>query len=543
MAKKKIKLNVVLLKNNLNIAAPETFIENYLQDNEINFNKGNINAILYKKLGSYSEPKWVANLKNKIVGDFTCDFPSNQSSGVTLFIEVQDRIFAINFGTLGRFNINKNVIEKTFGIYTANKLLNNDLTATIKSAHSRVNETNPVNKQRQYGADISNNQLFLSMEDNEALKELAVISYSSEDFSRMIGKYSSLNVQFLFNNVEIPCFQYLQPKLSRLLDLYKSVSPDDVKKLFKGIYPLNSLEAEPLNTQLPNKLIMSTDTFFLFEPEIDYDLSLVAEIKIEGELYDELSLSAYLDKNPQPSFENLTEDKIFFLNEDGDIIKEWSILECLYGEIEENNTNYILSGGEWFEVSKDKYDRVSLAIDEITNTSFGIPDHIKHNIKGDIEQAIIQNQNSNQKINKENIFNIHLSNYIHGYLFDEAAKQINLYEDRFEVCDVLHQNTFFHVKYNYGASALSHLFNQGYVSAKSYAEFTSKYAEAVNLHIPDATNHLSDQPDNAKVHYLILNDKSKDRLTFFSKMALEEKIRTLQAMRFNVNLTWIRDMY
>jgi hypothetical protein len=96
MAKKKIKLNVVLLKDNLNIAAPETFIENYIQDNEINFNKGNLNAILYKKLGSYSEPKWVESLKNKIVGDFASDFPSNQSSGVTLFIEVQNRIFAIN---------------------------------------------------------------------------------------------------------------------------------------------------------------------------------------------------------------------------------------------------------------------------------------------------------------------------------------------------------------------------------------------------------------------------------------------------------------
>ncbi|WP_100074716.1 DUF6119 family protein [Chryseobacterium camelliae] len=541
MAKKKIKLNVVLLKNNLNIGAPETFIENYKQDEEIIFNRGNINAILYKKLGIYREPKWVKNLKNKIVGNFDSDFPSNQSSGVTLFIEVQNRIFAINFGTLGRFNINKNVIEKTFGIYTANKLLNNDLTATIKSAHSRVNETNPINKQRQYGSDISNNQLFLSMEDNEALKELAVISYASEDFSRMIGKYSSLNVQFLFKNTEIPCFQYLQQKLSRLLDIYNSVSTDDIKKLFKGIYPLNSIEAETLNEQLPNKLITSTDTFFLFEPEIDYDLSLVATIKIGDEFYDELSLSSYLMKNPQPSFENLIEDKIFFLNEDDDIIKEWSILECLYGEIEENNTNYILSAGEWFEVSKDKYDRISQAIDEIIDTDFVIPNHIKENIKAEIRQAV--SQKPNKKINKENIFNTHLSNHIHGYLFDEAAKQINLYDDRFEVCDVLHQNSFFHVKYNYGASALSHLFNQGYVSAKSYAEFTSKYAEAVNVHIPDVANHLSPQPDNVTVHYIILNEKSQDRLTFFSKMALEDKIRTLQAMRFKVNLTWVRDIY
>jgi hypothetical protein len=67
-----------------------------------------------------------------------------------------------------------------------------------------------------------------------------------------------------------------------------------------------------LNAQLPNKLIISTDTFFLFEPQIDYDFSLIAAIKIGDELYDELSLSAYLSKNPQPSFEILNEDKVLF---------------------------------------------------------------------------------------------------------------------------------------------------------------------------------------------------------------------------------------
>lgn len=541
MAKKKIKLNIVLLKDNLNISAPETFIENYAQANEINFDKGNLNAILYKKLGDFSEPKWVNDLKTKIVGNFNSIFPTNQSSGVTLFIQVQNRIFAISFGTLGRFNINKNVIEKTFGIYTANKLLNNDATATIKSAFSRVNETNPVNKQRQYGADISNNQLFLSMEDNEALKELAVVNFASEDFSRMIGKYSSLNVQFLFNPVEIPCFQHLQPKLSDLLDIYNSVTPADIKQLFKGIYPLNSTEAVVLDATLIDRLTDSPETFFLFEPEIDFDLSLVSTIRIADEEYEDLSLDNYLALNPQPSFDNLNDDKISLLDEDGNIIKEWSILECLYGEIEENDTNYILSGGDWFEVSKDKYDRITGAINDIVDTTFIIPDQIKANVKAAITDAIALNPN--QKVNKENIFNTHLSSYIDGYLFDEGSKQINLFEDRFEICDVLHQNKFYHVKYNYNASALSHLFNQGYVSAKSYAEFKNKYADAVNAYIPDITRHISDQPHDATVHYLILNDKSQDRLTFFSKMVLEDKIRTLQAMQFNVSVTWIRDMY
>lgn len=541
MAKTKIKLNVVLLKDNISIADPSTFIENYNQNNEIDFNKGNLRALLYKKLGGFNEPKWVQSLKNKIVGNFNSNFPTNQSSGVTLFIEVQSRIFAINFGTLGRFNIKKNIVEKTFGIYTANKLLNNDATATIKSANSRVNETNPVNKQRQYGADIPNNQLFLSMEDNEALNELAVINFTSEDFSRMIGKYSSLNVQFLFNSTEIPCFEFLHPKLSNLLDIYNSVTPEDVKKLFKGIYPLSSTEAFPLNMALPNKLITIPETFFLFEPEIDYDLSLVSAIIIGDQEYEELSLTNYLEQNPQPSFQNLNDDKIVLLNDDNEIIKEWSILDCLYGEFDDNNTNYILSSGEWFEVTKDKYERVKQAIDDVLDYTFDIPNVIKDNIKAEIAQ--ITAQNVNQKINKENIFNIHLSNHINGYLFDEAVKQINLFEDRFEVCDFLHENKFYHVKYNYNASALSHLFNQGYVSAKSYAEFKDKYAEAVNAHIPDATKHISNEPDNATVHYLILNDKSQDRLTFFSKMVLEDKIRTLQAMQFKVNLTWVRDMY
>ncbi len=34
----------------------------------------------------------------------------------------------------------------------------------------------------------------------------------------------------------------------------------------------------------------------------------------------------------------------------------------------------------------------------------------------------------------------------------------------------------------------------------------------------------------------MFDDQSQDRLTFFSKMALEEKIRTLQVMPFKANL-------
>lgn len=547
---KKVKLNVILLKSGVDIAAPETFIEGYSAAGIVDFEKGEVEAILYKRLGERKEPDWLKTLKNKVVGAGIAGFfPENQVSGATLFIKVRDRVFAINFGTLGRFNISKDAIDKKFGIYTANKILNEDENAKIKSAYSRVNETNPVNKQRQYGENISNSQLFLSMEDNEALKELAIFNKESEDFYRLIGKYNSLNVQFVFLETEIPCLQYLPAKLEKLLDIYLSVTKDDIRLLFKGIFPLDENEASALDAQLSNKIVSEQDSFFLFEAEIDFDLSQVSKFKIvtsagdnEG---DELSLENYLVLRNAPTLDDLKQDSIHVLNEDDTTIKNWSVYDCIYGEIEINDTNYILSHGEWFEVNRDKYSRITAKIDSILDATFVLPDAVKNSSKAAIATAEARRQNPKDTISKENLFNRELCSHLNGQLFDEAAKQITLYETKFEVCDVLipQESKFIHVKYNSGASALSHLFNQGFVSAKSYAELKDDYVANVNAHITDQNQHIQANNQGAVVHYLIINDKQKDRLTFFSKMVLEDRVRTLEAMGFVVKLSWVRGVY
>lgn len=550
MTKKRVKLNVTLLKDGLDMAAPETFIEGYSAREVVEFEKGEVEAILYKRLGKPKEPDWLNTLKNKVVGaEISTFFPENQVSGATLFIKVRSRIFAINFGTLGRFNIVKEAVDKKFGIYTANKILNDDENAKIKSAYSRVNETNPVNKQRQYGENISNSQLFLSMEDNEALKELAIFNKESGDFYRLIGKYNSLNVQFVFLETEVPCLQHLPSKLEKLLDIYLSVTKDDVRLLFKGLFPLDENETPALDAQLPNKIVTEQDSFFLFEAEIDFDLSQVSKFKIvtnagdvEG---DELLLENYLQLRNSPTLDDLKQDSIHVLNEDDTTIKNWSVYDCIYGEIEVNGTNYIISHGEWFEVNRDKYSRITKRIDDIFDATFVVPDAVKNASKAAIAQAIAQRQNPKEKINKENLFNRELCSHLNGQLFDEASKQITIYEDKFEVCDILlpPENKYIHVKYNSGASALSHLFNQGYVSAKSYGEYKADFVANVNAHIANQNQHIQPNNHGAIVHYLIINDKQKDRLTFFSKMVLEERIRTLVAMGFVVKLSWVRGVY
>lgn len=538
----------MLLKPGLEIEAPETFIDDFSDERQIPLDKGELDAILYLRKGAIKRPDWAKTFQSKIGGaDLSEIIPGNQSAGATLYLKVRNRIFAINWGLLARYNTIRTCVDRKFGIYTANKLFNEgNGDTTLKSAQSRVNETNPVNKQRHYGASVSNSELLLSMEDNEALQELTVLNSKSDDFYRLIGKYTALNVQFIFEKTETPCLQHLPAKLAKLLDIYLSVTQDDVKKLFKGIYPKDD-GLDQLFLELENKIAQEPESFFLFEPEIDFDLSQVSQFRIETDtnenISEELVWQNYLDLKPAPNQADLLNDSIHILDEEQRAIKTWSVLDCLYGEIEVAGINYIISRGEWFEVNHDKYARVNTTIDNILDNTLVVPDAVKNQTRQSIAAFVQANPNS--KLDKERIFNRHFCTHLDGELFDEIAKQIVLYEDQFEVCDILLplEKKFLHVKNNYSASALSHLFNQGFVSASSFARYTEDYLLKINAHIPDPVRHLTNNGAEPCVHYLLINDKKENRLTFFSKMALEDRVSTLSAMGFSVKLSWVRDVY
>jgi uncharacterized protein (TIGR04141 family) len=538
---KTIKLNVMLLKQSADFDQPQTFIEEYKESSVLSFNKGTLDAILYKRIGSRKHADWVKDFNAKIGGiDLKSVMPATQSHGITLFIKVRDRVFAINWGMTARHSIIDSMVDEKFGIYTVHKMV----TEEVKSAQSRINETNPLNKQRQYGSTISNQQLYLSMEDNEALREIVAVNKTNLDFRKLIGKYSSLNVQFVFLPTELPCLQFLPEKLEKLLDIYESIQQEDIKQLFKGLYPLQ--EDNPLVEQLFGELSSHVENFYLFEPEVDFEYSRIVHFQFilgeDNHVEDDFLIENYLKHNPVITTENLRNHQIKLLNEDGRPERKWSILQCLYGEFQYNGTNYIISHGQWYEISHDKYERITQKITAITDNNFTVPDDLKSTIKKAILQFPIDKPEA-KKIPKENIFNFHLCEHLGASFFDEGIKQIQIYENRFEVCDILsaENNTFYHVKTNSGISDLSHLFNQGYVSAKAYAEFKAIFLQMVNSHILDPEKHLQEDHHGSYLHYVILNKKTKDQLTFFSKMVLEDKVRTLEAMGFNVKLSWIRE--
>ena len=102
---KKLTMNVMLLVDGVKFDDPDSFIKKYKLENEIKFDKGDIDATLYHKEGNIDHPLWVKSFANKIGGVDLCEIiKKSQSHGVTLYIKVKNRVFAINWGASAKFN-------------------------------------------------------------------------------------------------------------------------------------------------------------------------------------------------------------------------------------------------------------------------------------------------------------------------------------------------------------------------------------------------------------------------------------------------------
>ena len=143
-----------------------------------------------------------------------------------------------------------------------------------------------------------------------------------------------------------------------------------------------------------------------------------------------------------------------------------------------DNQVYILSNSIWYGLSKDKYERVNENINSIID-NIQVDEIVKTNTTNKILEAKILDK---KHIDKERIFNKEFCNQISGELFDQISKQITIDDDKMEICDIFDPNNkeFIHTKIGTKAATLSHLFNQGYVSARAYASMKNIYVPKVN---------------------------------------------------------------
>ena len=425
--------------------------------------------------------------------------------------------------------------------------------ANIRRAGTRNISSNPKNTEFQNAQELSRKNFNAELDDNDIIRHLNAVANSST-ISSVIGKYGPLNIRMRFKESEIPCWDYLDERLSSLIDLYENVQTNSeiINKFFKGLRPLSSKKQQELNEILVEKLTDEHSKFFLFEPEIDYDSTIVSSIKYKlkeqprnSDSYEKLSLDDYLDLRKASDDINLAQDKVILLNEDGNKYKEWSILKCLYGELKLDNQVYILSNAVWYGLPNDKYERINQNIKNIIE-KIEIDEIVKNNTKNKILEVKKEQQEDNEKkrIEKERIINTEYCNQLQGELLDQISKQINIDGDSMEICDILYptKKEFIHTKIGTKAANLSHLFNQGYVSARAFASMKEIFVPKANEKIENVQHKLNDTLNAHQeytIRYLIINDKGENKLTFISKLALDRIITDLRGFGYNVKLSWV----
>jgi uncharacterized protein (TIGR04141 family) len=139
---------------------------------------------------------------------------------------------------------------------------------------------------------------------------------------------------------------------------------------------------------------------------------------------------------------------IWAVDGSGSDVTKWSVWRCLFGEIALDGETYVLDDGDFYQVSKEYLKRLDAEIDQIPEATIDL-------VPWD-------------PLWKEDAYNDALSTSSPDYLLlDRKTVRVESHTNQVEICDVLTKDKgFIHVKRRGdGSASLSHLFNQGFVSA------------------------------------------------------------------------------
>jgi uncharacterized protein (TIGR04141 family) len=321
--------------------------------------------------------------------------------------------------------------------------------------------------------------------------------------------------------------------------LLKTFLSENYKNNFPFYDLLKEIKNGSLISTLENNLVEALrkrqqEGISIAYPDIN-EINEIYEIKIfqgsKSENFDEFDINsvyAFLNNNDGV---DLLPEKIFIFGIDSSgqkITTKYTLHDFLVFETDYDKKHYIFTLDRWFQIDSGYYKEIQDSIKQIKEIS---NEHFLPSLK---------------KNESEGVYNIRAANDKKFLLMDKKDFQADEYT-KVEVCDLLTpQKQFICIKNYKSSSTLSHLFNQGLVSA-SLLSGERKYREFVRGKIPQ------DWPDPIKIDDLNKKDitfiyavASKiggpliNTLPFFSKVSLKFAARNIERLGFSVNLFKIR---
>jgi uncharacterized protein (TIGR04141 family) len=473
-----------------------------------------------------------------------------------IFIPIEERWFALSQGYASSFLKNE-YIETQFAYYTVLNVL----------------DPNKITTTKVFQPDTSLRQL---TEKSAGTTNLQLPQFG---LSTSIVRDLSGNVKVGYEEL----FSSISGGSGKALKIQAIIDPNGFQKILMIL--LERYQSKDYETTFPELVhiqeVHDTDTINKLESKLELALSRTP-MKVQlalPEIIDGFDwvwrLEPYFPDNHV--FDEFSAENIFkkiSVNQETDILSKCKLLKVQVKESEEENFNwkafklakclsfdteiqgypdvhYFLIEDIWYRVDQNFLKRLNKGLEskldlfEVVNQFLTVKDALSY----PCERISVTK--------KEARYNKVLADQMGGVYLD--CKNSSLYgESQVEPCDVYYSNSveafFIHNKfYNYSAT-LSHLFNQGLVSAQLFRN-SEESAEKVKKYIEGSGNTIQLK----QIEKLITNDmpmvvlfgilqkdekqsipKSVTSLPLFSKISLSHVIDGLHAVNSKVGITFIK---
>lgn len=441
----------------------------------------------------------------------------------------ETRFFAIAFG-YGRNLLIPGVIEPRFGLKTT---LNTIDPKQLRSVDKNSMEAIPT-KGRVQSSKLSALEVFNLDTERDILRSITAktIDDKKEDFGRTLSGSDTLHFS---QEVDIDSIGIL---LDKCYTQYKS---DSYKQLFEWIDHLEPIKERDLISTLDEGLVniinsrnlgavwMAAPELLRWEDQLTFHLGGSNQDKDDLDIEQVLNI-VYGDRRDL-TVRDFKDKRVKVKDANGIKVGDWTYYRCLYGEVTNNGSLYILNEGEWFKV-EDSYNQ---QIINYYNNAIISPKHL-------LDSTVAETEGD---------YNKRLADSDSSYcLMDKQLVKTGVDQNAIEVCDVLTQDNYLiHIKKGHGSSVLSHLFNQGFVSGSLLLQ--KPFRKAVNKQMkttvlrnnPQQGNWLFTEnndfrPGDYTIVYGIITGKNTERpkIPFFSKVVFKQVAMTLSNQGYNVCL-------
>jgi uncharacterized protein (TIGR04141 family) len=489
-----------------------------------------IEGVVYLRSQGRNVPGWVDFVEPHVADEGALRRLFNASTSAVLFLLAAERRFAFVFGQ-GRHLLDPDSYEYDFGLRV---VLNAVEPERLKSVDAKRFDERTMHTRRDSSREASFGEFGLDLR-RDLLRQMVGRPRDPELAHELAGS------DVLKVSTREP-FPRLPRLAGRLLDTYEA---DDYKQNFAAIDQLRPLRSAADVERLDQRLLddlrsRDLDHIHLAAPEItdwmDHDGFRLSTVRDGGPPEPDPSISRYLD-----SLRDVQRLDIAKLKRDyveavdaatGIARRRWPVYACLVYDARLDDGLAVLSGRQWFRVSRDFDQEVTAFVEGLPDTDLTLPAIPRGMSEHDYNPLAAAALGATST---------------HGDLVRVAGR------DPVELADILTAaRQFLHLKRRGASSTLSHLFAQGLISAELYLDDQAYRDAAADLlgrldADPDLLSAERPDPAEWEVAYVILSrgrprKDSPYTLPFFSLANLAGSAKRLQDRGFKVSVCLVPEV-